>query len=443
MSHLTLKHSYQELAERLNRFPQGAPPSDTLFQILSILFSEKEASLVAQLPIRPFTAKKAASIWGIPQAEAAKVLMGLADRCILLDMEVNGEVRYLLPPPMAGFLEFSMMRTRSDIDQKLLGELFYQYMNVEEDFIKALFFSSETRLGRVFINEKSLERRNITKVPSELAGQPGFAAEQPGHAVEILDFQRASHVIDTASHIGIGLCYCRHKMEHAGRECEIGAPVEDICMTFGNVADSLIRHGYARRVDASECRELLHKAYESNLVQCGENVRQEVSFICNCCGCCCEALVAARKFGNLHPVVTTGFLPEIDSSTCTGCGRCQRVCQVDVIRMVDQDGKKIPLVEEELCLGCGLCIRACRNGSVWLKSTGKKTITPATSVHRVVLMAIEKGMLQELIFDQRALYSHRAMAAILSSILKLSPVKKAMASQQLKSVYLDRLLSKG
>lgn len=419
MSHLTLKHSYQELAERLNRFPQGAPPSDTLYQILSILFSENEASLVAQLPIRPFTAKKAASIWGIPETEATKVLMGLADRCILLDMEVNGEGRYLLPPPMAGFLEFSMMRTRSDIDQKLLGELFYQYMNVEEDFIKALFFSSETRLGRVFINEEA------------------------GHAVEILDFQRASHVIDTASHIGIGMCYCRHKMEHAGRECEIGAPVEDICMTFGNVADSLIRHGYARRVDASECRELLHKAYESNLVQCGENVRQEVSFICNCCGCCCEALVAARKFGNLHPVVTTGFLPEVDSSTCTGCGRCQRACQVDVIRMVDRDGKKIPLVEEDLCLGCGLCVRACRNGSMWLKSTGKKTITPATSVHRVVLMAIEKGMLQELIFDQRALYSHRAMAAILSAILKLSPVKKAMASQQLKSVYLDRLLRRG
>ena len=32
------------------------------------------------------------------------------------------------------------------------------------------------------------------------------------------------------------------------------------------------------------------------------------------------------------------------------------------------------------------------------------------------------------------------MAAILSSILKLSPVKKAMASEQMKSVYLERLI---
>jgi hypothetical protein len=34
------------------------------------------------------------------------------------------------------------------------------------------------------------------------------------------------------------------------------------------------------------------------------------------------------------------------------------------------------------------------------------------------------------------------MAAILSTILKLPPIKQAMASKQLKSVYLDRLLSK-
>jgi len=39
-------------------------------------------------------------------------------------------------------------------------------------------------------------------------------------------------------------------------------------------------------------------------------------------------------------------------------------------------------------------------------------------------MAIEKGKLQELIFDNQAFASHRAMAAVLSIILKLSPVKK-------------------
>ena len=43
-------------------------------------------------------------------------------------------------------------------------------------------------------------------------------------------------------------------------------------------------------------------------------------------------------------------------------------------------------------------------------------------------MAIEKGQLQNLIFDNEALTSHRAMGAILSSILKLEPAKRALAN---------------
>jgi hypothetical protein len=57
-------------------------------------------------------------------------------------------------------------------------------------------------------------------------------------------------------------------------------------------------------------------------------------------------------------------------------------------------------------------------------------------------MAIERGKLQELIFDNRALFSHRAMAAILGVILKLPPMKQVMASQQMKSRYLEQLLTR-
>jgi len=130
MAHRTLKDGYTQLIDRLNLFPQGAPPSDVLFQILKMLFSEKEANLVALLPIKPFTAEKASRIWKIDLTEAQQILDELSSRAILLDMEQNGKSVYTLPPPMAGFFEFSMMRLRGDIDQKVLAELFYQYINI-------------------------------------------------------------------------------------------------------------------------------------------------------------------------------------------------------------------------------------------------------------------------------------------------------------------------
>ena len=124
MAHKTARDGYRRLVSRLNRFPQGAPPSELLFKILRMLFSEKEAGLVSSLPIRPFTAKKAALIWKMTGSEAQKVLDSLAGRGLLVDSERHGRSIYSLPPPMAGFFEFSMMRLRSDIDQKVLGSFF-------------------------------------------------------------------------------------------------------------------------------------------------------------------------------------------------------------------------------------------------------------------------------------------------------------------------------
>lgn len=423
MAHHTAKSGYAALTERLNRFPQGAPPSELLRKILAILFSEREAELVSLLPIKPFTARKAAEIWKVPLSEARKTLDALAGKALLLDLEEQGEQTYLLPPPMAGFFEFSLMRIRGDIDQKLLSELFYQYLNVEEEFIRQLFTQGQTQLGRVFVHEPALSAEN---------------------ALHVLSYERASEVIRTASHRAVGICYCRHKMEHVGRACD--APKE-ICMTFGNTARSLARHGFARTMDVPEGLDLLAQAYESNLVQFGENARLKVNFICNCCGCCCEALIAARRFGMLHPVHTTNFLPEIAEDACTGCGKCVQVCPVEAMGLVSANDPKQPKrrkarLDGEICLGCGLCVRACTTGAVTLASRPVRVITPLNATHRAVVMAIERGKLQNLLFDNHALLSHRAMAAVLGVILKLPPLKQAMASRQMKSQYLEALIEK-
>jgi len=423
MAHHTVKAAYLDLYERLNKFPQGAPYSETLFKILEMLFSEAEARLVALMPIRPFGVNEAAAIWKTSVPAAQKTLDELSGRALLVDLLQEGEHQYVLPPPMAGFFEFSLMRFRGDIDQKALSELYYQYLNVEEDFIKELFTAGETRLGRVFVHEPVLSHDN---------------------AIHVLDYERVSEVINTAEHIGVGACYCRHKMMHMGKACS--APM-DICMTFNSSAGSLVEHGFARRIDACECMDLLHQAYENNLVQFGDNVSVGVNFVCNCCGCCCEAMLAARRFGPLHPVHTTNFLPSLDSDKCKGCGKCVNVCPVEAMLLTSANDPTKPRtkkakLDEDLCLGCGVCVRACPSAAIELESRPARVITPHDSAHRIVLMAIERGTLQELISNNRVLWNHRLLAAVLGVILRLPPVKQAMASQQVRSRYVRVLIER-
>jgi ferredoxin len=423
MAHHTLKSSYSGLVERINRFPQGAPPSDLLNKILKILFSDREAQLVSLLPIKPFDAEKASRIWNLDLNETRKILDKLADRALLVDVEYNGRSFYSLPPPMAGFFEFSLMRVRDDIDQKALSELFYQYLNVEEDFIRDLLANGETHPGRVFVNEPVLSNAN---------------------ALHVLDYERATEVIKTATHVGVGICYCRHKMEHLGRACDASM---DICMTFNSAAESLTKHGHARCIDAVECLDLLQQAYEENLVQFGENVRESVNFICNCCGCCCEAMIAARRFAIFNPVHTTNFIPELHEGNCTGCGKCVNACPVEAMALVSANHPQHPLrkkalLDEKICLGCGICVRACPEKCILLKSRAKRIITPLNGVHKAVMMAIERDKLQFLIFDNRVLWSHRALAAVLGVLLKLPPIKQAMASEQIKSRYFEHLIQR-
>ena len=423
MAHHTIKSGYSSLSDRLNRFPQGAPPSELLFSILKILFSEKEAELVSYLPIKPFTAKKASRIWKMGLTDTNKTLDKLAGRAILVDIEQNGETVYSLPPPMAGFFEFSMMRVRDDIEQKVLSELFYEYLNVEEDFIRELFTRGETQLGRTFVHEPALSTQD---------------------ALYVLDYERASEVIKTATHRGVGLCYCRHKMQHMDRACS--AP-QEICMTFNNTAASLVRHGNARNVDLQECLDLLQEAYAHNLVQFGENVRTRVNFICNCCACCCEAMIAARRFAVLNPVHTTNFLPHIIEANCNGCGKCVNACPVEAMTLVSVNDPAKPKMKkarliEDICLGCGVCVRTCATKGIHLKPRSARVITPLDGTHRVVMMAIERGTLQNLIFDNHVLWSHRALAGILGVILKLPPLKQVLANRQIKSHYLEALISR-
>ena len=159
------------------------------------------------MPIKPFTVKIASKRWKKSTKEAKQILNTLADKGLLLDIFNGKEQTYVLPPTMTGFFEFSLMRTDGKFDRKVLSELFHQYINVESGFLNEVM-AVDPSLARVLVHECSLQEK---------------------HKSEILDYERASKIIETATCITVGTCYCRHKMEHKGLACNMP---QDVCLTF-------------------------------------------------------------------------------------------------------------------------------------------------------------------------------------------------------------------
>jgi len=416
MAHLTGRTGYKELIDRYNKFPQGAPEADILYEILKVMFTHEEASLVSLLPIKPFTVKSAAKIWKKSEEETFYILNGLAEKALLLDMNDKKEQKYVVPPPMIGFFEFALMRTGGHFDQKLLSELFHQYLENEEDFMRKLL-SLKTPTGRILVNEKSVKQ-----------------ADQ----VYVLDYERATQIIKNAESVGVSRCYCRHKAEHLGENCD--AP-QEVCLSINGLSHSLSKHGYAKLISKEKAFEILELSYENNLIQFAENVKYDVGFICNCCSCCCMALKGAKKMGIPQALSSSNFIAELNDK-CVSCKKCISVCPVGCFQVEKEEGRGKVIFDPALCLGCGVCERVCKIDAIEMVKREKRIFTPVNTVHKLVLEAIETDTLHNLIFDNQAMLSHKFMAAFTGAFLRLPPVKQILVSEKFQSKYLMQLINR-
>jgi hypothetical protein len=66
---------------------------------------------------------------------------------------------------------------------------------------------------------------------------------------------------------------------------------------------------------------------------------------------------------------------------------------------------------------------------------------PESSFERVILQCLEKGTLQNQLFDDPGSMTHSVMRGIAGGFLRLPPVKKALMSDALRSRFLHAILS--
>ena len=419
MANRTDGNVYRSLGEKIDNLTVRTPWNETFHSILKELYTNEEADAVVKMPYTLSSLDRIARITNIENIRMHGILEGLSNKGLVLDLYNgnDGQFYYMPSPLVIGLFEFTMMKTGNNHNKKECAKLFQEYFNS----VYPANFSHEEQISilRVIPVEETI---------------------RPNEYIEFMDYEKASSLIENSQRFAIGLCSCRNEKHHLGeKECD--APLEN-CSAFGIGADYLIRHNLGREVSKSEMLENFARSKELGLVFCAENTQRNPMVICHCCKCCCNFLAGANKFGFINSAVTSNFLSMIDETLCKGCGKCVDLCPVNATSLVSANDPKKPkkkkaAIDARMCVGCGVCALKCPVDAISMIPRGSRVIHPETTFERIILLSLERGNLQNQIFDNPHRVTQGFMRSFIGAFLRLSPVKRAFMSDMFRSTFLS------
>jgi len=367
--HVGSKSSIVPLIDRLNKYPVGLPDHTKLREILALLFTEKEAYIASLFPLEEATLAELVEATKIPAAELLPSLEQMCDKGLVMDLPYEGEDYYLLMPGLIGFFEFTFMKSsRPDLPREKVARLMQEYLyeNPQQGMAKE-FFDSKIPLTRAVPYEDHIPVSST-----------------------ITSYESAREIVKNAEYGAVGICYCRHKKHHLDEECKKGAPMEDICISLGHGARFLVRRGFAKEQTTDQLLAILEQARDLNLTHITDNIREQPSFICNCCSCCCELLIGVQA-GYHNGIAKTPFILKIDEQLCNSCGACIKACNVAAFK---EKATGVPVVlKNDVCLGCGACIPVCKQQALTLVERKKHYTPPRDRREMMVRRLLERKRL--------------------------------------------------
>ncbi len=360
---------YRALQQLFARHPIGAPDTDTFIEILKFYYEPEEAHLAAHMTWDLEPEEVIAKRAGMSLDEASRHLTTMASKFFIRGIKRPDGVRvfrllYILP----GLYEtpFALRQPSPDLDR--LGDLWEKY----------------------FLEGQGREMHGgSTPLVRALP-----AIEAPKD--QVLPYEDAVQIVQKASFINLLPCPCRQ----AARNCD--DPLE-VCMVLGDDFRGGDVPGQAvleptqmvggpprvRQVPVDEAVETLKRAEKAGLVHTTMNTKEDNWLICACCRHACHALRGITQLDIPHAVAPSSYWAVVDEDLCDGCAACVERCQVDAIRMRDDN---IAELDYERCLGCGICTSQCAPEALRLEKRDDRIFTPATDAQELfVMIGASKG----------------------------------------------------
>ncbi|MGB2805609.1 MAG: 4Fe-4S binding protein [Candidatus Zixiibacteriota bacterium] len=310
--------AYDQLADALNKLPNGFPrtPSNVEILLLKKIFSPEEASLAIKLSGSLEPVDVVAERLGLSVEEARAKLMEMVKRGLLWFDKQDGKPRFRLAPFIVGIYESQL----ESMDHEF-AHLFEEYMS---DGGGAGIMRPQPAIHRV--------------IPAQGAVKSEW----------ILPYDDVRSILLAAKSFSVRDCICRVQQDQVGRKCDF--PLKN-CLMFSPVE----RKPRPGDISKEEALAILDETEEIGLVHTVSNVAEQFGYVCNCCGCCCAILRGITDWGVEKSVAYANYYSVIDADECTGCGACVERCQVNAVSENDE----VTVVDQKACIGCGLCVTGC------------------------------------------------------------------------------------
>ncbi len=349
---------YVELQQHLDKQAVGFPAtkSGVEIRILKELFTPEQASLALHLN---YTPQSALDIYNQVKSnsislEKVKSLLEEIERngaiCSTLK---NGTEHYFTMPLLVGIVELHGNKATpqfwADFGEYTSGEF-----------------------GKAYASTKVSQLRTIPvekSIPLE-------------HRIATYD-QIREIIKTTDGPIIASSCMCREGAKQRGKPCHVTTR-EETCMSFGDWARHFIKLGLAKEVTREKALEIMRQNEEDGLVLQPTNY-QKVDFVCACCGCCCGVLTRLKMSPNPAVNWAHNFYAVVDTEKCTACGICVEKCQINAVKIDEQNG--YTTINLDRCIGCGNCVANCPSEALRLVKKEQEAVPPKDSTGLYKILA--------------------------------------------------------